>query len=173
MNLSYLIYLGLFLAGLSIRNWYESLKKSGKVNSNNKVAFIVVFTAMCMMWAGWFEMCRLDPGQVTFPAIIRWIGMGGVVLGFLLAIGSVLQLKGLENIDRLVTNGLFSRVRHPMYAGFILWILGWAVYHGALISLVVGLSGIGSVLYWKKMEEASMEERFGEAYREYRESTWF
>ncbi len=38
----------------------------------------------------------------------------------------MIQLKGLENINHLVTTGLFSKIRHPMYDGFILWILGWA-----------------------------------------------
>jgi protein-S-isoprenylcysteine O-methyltransferase Ste14 len=53
-----------------------------------------------------------------------------------------------------------------MYTGFILWILGWAVYHGAMISLVIGLAGIGSIFYWQRLEDGSLESRFGDAYRE-------
>jgi protein-S-isoprenylcysteine O-methyltransferase Ste14 len=82
-------------------------------------------------------------------------------------------LKGVENINHLVTTGLFSRIRHPMYAGFILWIFGWAIYHGALLSIIVGFMGIGNILYWRRLEEAELELRYGENYRRYRKETWF
>jgi methanethiol S-methyltransferase len=90
-----------------------------------------------------------------------------------LSIGTLIQLKGVENISHLVTTGLFSRIRHPMYAGFILWILGWVIFHGALLSLFFGIVGIGNILYWRRQEERELESRYREAYREYRSGTWF
>ena len=96
-----------------------------------------------------------------------------VILGMALAIGAVVQLRGVENIDHLVTTGLFFRLRHPMYTGFILWILGWATYHGAFLSLVIGFVGIGNILYWRQLEEAALKSSYGEDYRVYRERTWF
>ena len=169
----YLLLLLLYLAGLCIRHAYEQLKKSGKVDSKNKIVFAGVFAAMCMLWAGWFEMCPRDPFPVVAPEGVRWAAFGAVLLGFGLAVGSLLQLRGVENIERLVTTGLYSKIRHPMYAGFILWIMGWVMYHGAIISLVPGLAGIVSILYWQRLEEASLELRYGETYRRYRAGTWF
>jgi protein-S-isoprenylcysteine O-methyltransferase Ste14 len=90
-----------------------------------------------------------------------------------LALGALFQLKGVENIDHLVTTGLFSRLRHPMYTGFILWILGWAIFYGAVASLVVGCVGIGNILFWGRLEDANLEARYGKSYREYRQGTWF
>lgn len=173
LNPDYLGFLLLYLVGLSLRHGYERLKESGRVNSRNRVVFLVVFAAMCMMWAGWFEMCPLDPFPVVPPAGVRWVAFGAVLLGFGLAVGSFLQLRGVENIDRLVSTGLYSKVRHPMYSGFILWIVGWVVYHGAVISLVPGIAGILSIFYWQRLEEASLESRYGETYRRYRTGTWF
>jgi protein-S-isoprenylcysteine O-methyltransferase Ste14 len=60
-----------------------------------------------------------------------------------------------------------------MYAGFILWILGWAIYHGAMLSLAVGLVGIGNILCWRRLEEKELESRYGQVYQEYRKGTWF
>jgi len=173
MDSEYLLFLIFHIAGLTIRNVYEVLKKSGRVDSRNKVVFAVVFAAMCLMWAGWFEMGKLDPMKLALPPSVRFAGLLLVVVGFILAVASLIQLKGLENIDGLVSSGLFSKIRHPMYTGFILWILGWAAYHGAALSLAVGLAGIGSILYWQRLEDASLESRFGEEYREYRKGTWF
>jgi protein-S-isoprenylcysteine O-methyltransferase Ste14 len=87
--------------------------------------------------------------------------------------GAVIQLRGLEDIDHLVKTGLFSKIRHPMYTGFILWIVGWGVYHNAVISLAAGMVGIGIILYWQGLEEAALESQFGEDYRAYRKETWF
>lgn len=173
MTPEYLFCLVLFLAGLTIRNGYEILTQSGKAGSRNKIVFAVVFAAMCMMWAGWFEMCPRDPWGVQLSLIVRWVGLALVAVGFGLAVGSLVQLRGLENIDRLVSRGLYSKLRHPMYTGFIHWIPGWALYHGAVISMMVGLAGIGSILWWQNLEDASLEARFGDAFRKYRHSTWF
>jgi protein-S-isoprenylcysteine O-methyltransferase Ste14 len=60
-----------------------------------------------------------------------------------------------------------------MYTGFILWIVGWAVYHGAAVSLAAGLAALASILHWRRLEEADLEARYGEAYRAYRRGTWF
>lgn len=60
-----------------------------------------------------------------------------------------------------------------MYVGFILWILGWVIYHGAVISLFVGLVAIGNIFFWRTLEENELESTYGEVYFEYRNRTWF
>jgi protein-S-isoprenylcysteine O-methyltransferase Ste14 len=173
MNTDYLLFLGLYLFTLLIRTSYELLKKAGRVNPKNTMVFAAILVVMCLMWATWFGMCPLDPFHLALPEGVRWAGLGVLIVGLGLSIGALVQLKGVENINRLVTTGLFSRIRHPMYAGFILWILGWALYHGALLSLIVGFVGIVNILYWRRLEEAELELRYGENYRSYREETWF
>ena len=173
MNTAYLVFLSLYLSSLIIRTGYELLKKAGRVNPKSVIIFAVVFAAMCLLWASWFSLCPLDPFRFALPDIVRWMVLGVVIVGLGLAIGGVVQLRGLENINHLVTTGLFSKLRHPMYTGFILWILGWAIYHGAVVSLVIGFVGIGNILYWRRLEEENMESWYGEDYRGYREGTWF
>jgi protein-S-isoprenylcysteine O-methyltransferase Ste14 len=60
-----------------------------------------------------------------------------------------------------------------MYTGFILWIAGWATFHGAAVSLLPGVLGVVNVLGWRRSEEEKLELAYGEAYRAYRHSTWF
>jgi protein-S-isoprenylcysteine O-methyltransferase Ste14 len=173
MNTEYLVLLIIYLASLIVRTCYELLKKTGKVNPKSLIVFAVIFAVMCLMWISWFNMAPLDLWHLTLPKIVRWIGLGLVIVGMGLAIGAFVQLRGLENIDHLVTAGLFAKLRHPMYTGFILWILGWAIFHGAVISLVAGIVGIGNILYWRGLEDRDMEELYGEIYKEYRQRTWF
>jgi protein-S-isoprenylcysteine O-methyltransferase Ste14 len=172
MKTNYYILFTLFLICLALRASYEILKKAGKINPKSKPLFMVILFVMCLLWISWFAMCPRDP-FIVFPSMAHWLGLGIFVVGMGLALGAFYQLRGVENIDHLVTKGLFSKLRHPMYLGFIFWIIGWAIYHGAGLSLMVGFVGIGNVLYWRSLEENHLENSYGEEYIEYRKRTWF
>jgi len=162
-----------FLLSLLIRTGYEVLKEAGKVNPESKLIFAIIFTTMCVLWACWFSLCPIDPFRVSLPGWTPWVGFALFTLGMILTIGALTQLKGLENIDHLVTTGLFAKIRHPMYTGFILWIIGWSIFHSALLSLIIGLIGIANILYWRRLEEVRLQARYGETYYHYRLATWF
>jgi protein-S-isoprenylcysteine O-methyltransferase Ste14 len=173
MKTGYLVYAGLYFLGMIIRAVYEKLKEKGRVSPKNRVTLAIVFLAMCLMWASWFNMCPLDPLRVLLPPVVGWMGVGIFWVGLVLAIGAAIQLRGIENIDNLVTKGFFSKMRHPMYIGFILWIFGWAIYHGAVLSLVLGFVAIANIFYWQRSEERELESKYGKVYLEYRNTTWF
>jgi protein-S-isoprenylcysteine O-methyltransferase Ste14 len=124
MKAGYLVFVGLYFLGMMIRVIYEELKKKDRLSPKNIIIFTIVLLSMCLMWMSWFNMCPLDPLQVSLPRIASWIGFGTFLVGLVLAIGATIQLRGVENINNLVTKGLFSKIRHPMYLRFILWIFG-------------------------------------------------
>ena len=173
MTIAYVFLAGLCLLCLAIRTGYELLKKAGKVDTTNKAVFDLVFVAMCIMLGSWLGLGRLDPRRMPVSGAVRWLGLGAVLVALALEIGALLQLRALENVDHLVTTGLFSRLRHPMYTGFILWIAGWVIRYGALTSAAVGLVCIANILFWRQLEESALDARYGDAYREYRAGTWF
>lgn len=162
----------LFLAALAVRTSYELLKKAGRVDPRSQALFIMILLDMILLWASWFTACAVDPVRLVLPAFVRLAGLAVVVAGLVLAVGALIQLRGVENIDHLVTTGFFGGVRHPMYLGFIFWILGWAVFQGAVVGLAVGLVGIATILLWRRLEEQHLEACYGEAYRAYRARTW-
>ncbi len=173
MNDSYLLLVAVFLLCLVNRCVYELLKEAGKIDLENKPLFAFIFTSMCILWVSWFVLCPSDPRTIPLPAAVRWLGFAVFIAGTLLAVGALIQLRGVENIDHLVTTGLFRRLRHPMYVGFLSWIVGWSLYHAALTSFGVGLFGIACVLWWRHLEERRLLVQFGTAYQTYRETTWF
>ena len=173
MNTTYLILMILCLSGLMIRTGYELLKEAGRVNPRSKAVFAVVFMGMCLVLLTWPFLGLHDPIPFHSPGAVHWAGLFVVVTGLGLAVGGVAQLRGLENIDHLVVGGLFAKLRHPMYTGFILWILGWIVYHGATLNVVLGGIAIASILTWRRIEEQKLEVQFGEDYRRYKKGTWF
>ncbi len=87
---------------------------------------------------------------------------------------SVAQLGGLPELipghreQRLITSGIRSRVRHPVYLGHLCEMLAWSVGTGLVVcygltafALVTGAIMIG-------LEDRELEQRFGEKYRAYR-----
>jgi protein-S-isoprenylcysteine O-methyltransferase Ste14 len=173
MKLGYFAFFALFLLALIVRTSYETLKKAGKINPKSAPLFISILLAMLSLWISWFVMCPQDPLRLILPNFVRLIGLGILISGFVMAIGAVIQLKGVENIDHLVTSGFYRKLRHPAYLGFIFWIIGWAIYNGAPLSLIAGFIGIGNFIYWGRLEENHLERTYGDEYMAYRRQTWF
>ena len=173
MKIEFLIPVILFLASLAMRCGYELLKDAHKINPESKPILAAIVTVMCILWVSWFDLCRLDPFRIDLPDPVRWTGLAIFTIGMVLAVGAFIQLRGVENIDHLVTNGLFRRIRHPMYVGFIAWILGWSVFHSAIVSLIIGLVGVVCVLWWRHLEEVRLGVQFGTRYYQYKLTTWF
>jgi protein-S-isoprenylcysteine O-methyltransferase Ste14 len=76
----------------------------------------------------------------------------------------------LEIRDRhaLVTNGVYRRVRHPMYSAFWLWALAQALLLPNWIAGPAGLVGFGTLFFLRVgREERLMEQTFGDEYRQY------
>lgn len=111
-----------------------------------------------------------------------WIPAGiligtGILLYKLSRTGfSPMQLYGVPEIvagnqeQRLVTTGIRSRVRHPVYLGHLCQMLGWSVGTGLAVCWVLtGFAMVtGAVMI--RMEDAELEKRFGEEYAAYRKS---
>jgi protein-S-isoprenylcysteine O-methyltransferase Ste14 len=173
MNTTFLVLAVVFSVCLAIRALYELLKEARTINPEDTRIVAGMFSVMMILWVSWFALPEADPEPMGVPAVIRWAGLAVFIIGTVLAVGALVQLRGVENIDRLVTTGLFKRIRHPMYLGFICWLLGWSVANDGGASLLLGLVGVASVLWWRRLEERRLGVQFGDGYRQYRLRTWF
>ena len=173
MNKIFFLLAAIHVGGLATRAAYEYLKKTRRLDPKNPAVFAAIFTVMIALWACWFGMCPLDPVRLSIPETVHRFGLGMFITGFVLAVSGVVKLKGVENIDRLETRGLYSALRHPMYTGFILWTAGWALYQGAAVSMFIGILTVANVLWWRSLEERELTARYGRKYRQYQKQTWF
>jgi protein-S-isoprenylcysteine O-methyltransferase Ste14 len=173
MSGRFLIPLILCVAGVAARTVYELLKKEGRIDTRSAVVLSTMVAMMTAFLTSWVFMCPNDPLHVYAGKAARWIGHSIAFAGVCLAAGGLARLKKVENVDHLVTTGLFARIRHPMYTGFIAWISGWVICFGSATSAAVAVFCIGNILYWRLLEERALELRYGEEYRRYRERTLF
>ena len=107
-----------------------------------------------------------------------WLGLGVGLTGISLWIVAMFHLgKSLAVLpggDRLVTHGVYKILRHPVYLGIDLTLLGLflaigSTYGLAYLVLVVLPLNVARA----RLEEKFLLEKFGETYRTYRDQTWF
>ncbi len=84
------------------------------------------------------------------------------------------QVSGLAELEpnrhrqELVTTGIRSRVRHPIYLGHLCEVAGWCVGTGLMPLYALAAFGIITGTIMIAIEDRELEARFGESYRAYR-----
>jgi protein-S-isoprenylcysteine O-methyltransferase Ste14 len=84
------------------------------------------------------------------------------------------QLGGLPEVraghphDRLVTTGIRARVRHPVYLAHLCEMLAWSIGTGLLVCWLLTAFAIVTGAMMIRMEDAELEQRFGEEFAAYR-----
>lgn len=74
----------------------------------------------------------------------------------------------VRDAHKLVTEGVYARIRHPMYAAFWLWALAQALLLPNWIAGLSGLAGFGTLYALRvRREEQLMLDTFGDEYRAY------
>ena len=169
---SFISLLVLCLLTHIIRTIYEVLKHK-KMLVPNKISFVIIFTNMAVLWPSWIALCSSDIYTINLPGIVHYSGLLLCLIGLFLFITALLTIKTLETYDGdLITKGIYSKIRHPMYLGFILWSIGFPVYFGAGFSFMLSFVFIANILFWRFLEEIELDKRFP-GYKEYKVKTWF
>jgi len=78
------------------------------------------------------------------------------------------ELRPIENEQKLITTGLHGIIRHPIYVAHWLILTGWTIGCGtsAMFTMWIFAMIFGSIMV--RAEEKELEARFGEPYREYK-----
>ncbi len=177
---SSLLFLGLLAVFLAIRGVYTRRMRRAKAVSRadvgDRVLIVLVGLGQVFLpfvYAAKHVLAFADRPQ---PAACVALGAVSMVAGLWLFwrshadLGDSWSITLELNADhRLVTQGLYRVVRHPMYASFLVLGLGQALL---VANWIAGLSGIAALalLIVRRLprEEAMMIEQFGDEYRDYR-----
>ena len=84
-------------------------------------------------------------------------------------VSGLAELEPDRHRQQLITTGIRSRVRHPIYLAHLCEIAGWCIGTGliALYALAAFAVITGAVMI--RMEDRELEARFGETFRAYRQ----
>jgi protein-S-isoprenylcysteine O-methyltransferase Ste14 len=111
-----------------------------------------------------------------FLVLLGWLVMGAALVMFYLthkALGRNWSVSlQLKDDHRLVTEGIYAHIRHPMYTAFWLWAVAQALLLPNWVAGFSGVVGFGA-LYLLRVgpEEQLMIDQFGDEYRDYMKRT--
>lgn len=126
-----------------------------------------VFTGLLDRFDHSMHPALLAAGTLLFALSLRLFRITHKALGAMWS-----HSLDLRQDHRLVTTGIYERLRHPMYSAFWLWAVAQPFLLANWIGGFAGIIGFGTLYFLRiGQEEAMMEGRFGEEYRDYRKRT--
>lgn len=157
----------------------ERRKKVGPAAEQSPTQKIIMSIAMITIMA-LLVFSALDHrfGWSSVPAVVSLIGDALVALGLFINLlvfkensfgGSTVQT--VEN-QKVISTGLYARVRHPMYLGVLVMMTGVPFALGSwwgLISLIIVLLG----LIWRILDEEKLLQKDLPGYTEYMQKVRF
>lgn len=137
----------------------------------------VLMTALIVLWCGWFALMGLDAvryGWSEMPLWVQALGALGILISMYIMLltmransfaAPVVKIQ-VERGHRVVSDGPYAVVRHPMYGGALLLIVAtplllgswWGLVMAPIIVLLLGVRAV--------MEERTLAREL-EGYAEY------
>lgn len=124
------------------------------------------------LWLWGFALAWLRPSPLYFIPM-RWVRIAGAVLVIIgcvpivwghISLGLRSHMPSIK--DKLVRNGLYAYVRHPIYAGLILSFAGLSIFNPAVSFVWACAIGVIWALIQARFEEIDLKSRMPE-YGEY------
>ena len=121
----------------------------------------------------------LLPGVVIAPGPVRMYGVVFVVLGILLNIAAKKAMKRAQTpvspfakTTLLITWGVYSWTRNPMYLGLVLLLVGVSVLMGNLLPMIITLL-FALIMHnrFVTLEEKKLAEEFSDRWENYKNRT--
>jgi protein-S-isoprenylcysteine O-methyltransferase Ste14 len=126
-------------------------------------AALLVFAAV-FSWPGEWNKQRWTGAIIAIPAVI-------LLLFARFQLGRSFSVS--PQARQLVTHGLYSKIRNPMYVFSTLLIVGFLLtLENPYLFLILAIL-VPTQIIRGHQEAKVLEEKFGDEYRQYRKSTWF
>ena len=179
-----IVYFILFLCIVVVRKRGERkvVKLELELDRKNRLeVFLLLLNGVGMLVPLFYVFSSwLDFADYALPAWFGWLGAGVFILAIWLLYRSHADLGrnwtptvGLRKDPELISDGVYTYMRHPMYAAHLLWALAQIlILHNWIAGYSFLLVQIPFYVTRIRAEEALMLEQFGDAYRNYMKTTW-
>jgi protein-S-isoprenylcysteine O-methyltransferase Ste14 len=146
----------------------------GKEQGESRMLFLslMALTALAAFCIPFFAGRNLT--LLKLPIFFRYLGIGIFVSGLIIRRISIRTLKrqfsiyvAIQENHQLITTGIYSQIRHPIYLGAVFSLIGFVLVFPTLLGFLFVV--IYSMLLTHRMaqEERLMLKHFGSVYEEY------
>ena len=171
-GLSLIFFLFLFRA-----LWRRALEKGGKRDRRSSVGILLQTVAIAAVGVGRPNVVvpMLSPASLlaTAGVVLLMVAATWLFAASSSALGRNWSIIARMRSDHeLIRSGPYSRVRHPIYLGLLLFLLALAIALGHWLQLAVAVPlYLAGTRIRTDVEDRLLEQTFGESFREYRNST--
>jgi protein-S-isoprenylcysteine O-methyltransferase Ste14 len=127
------------------------------------VGTVVLIVLICSL--------RVERNVAWWTGLILAVTSGGVLLTARYQLGDSFSVS--PQARRLVTHGVYSRIRNPLYVFSTLMILGLVIAYQQPRFLVFLAALVFVQVMRARRESKVLEGAFGDDYRDYQKRTWF
>ena len=119
---------------------------------------------------GWFCIsCSYRYDLVLAPSLLfKVLSALLLLIGLIIRILAFKEIRCTHRIEHLVTSGIYSTTRNPVYLALTFIIMAIAFFSRALLSLIWVFISVLVFCWVAKREEIDLEKAFGEEYLRYR-----
>ncbi len=179
---------------LTLADWFAALRKGEAVTLLperggrkwplwTQALIILIGMALCipLFYFGWIPLFHVPSnaalalgviGLVLYLAGFAFVLWARRTLGKNWGLSTSQQVKLLDD-HQLIQSGPYAFVRHPMYFGAWVLFLGLTLLYPVWAVFILFLSALIAFSGRARREESALEERFGNAWLEYKKRTRF
>lgn len=173
----------LALWGVWALYWIVAARSGKPARQRERLVWRVAFVAQALLTAvllgprplpSWLGRQVVGGGWTRY-----WIAVAITIAGLALCIWARRTLGGnwsgwvtLKENHELVTGGPYRWVRHPIYTGVLLMMLGTALALGRVQGFLALIIASLALLLKSRVEERWMESLFSERYATYKKGSW-
>lgn len=182
-----IIAAGILITGMAISSYYriKADKESGERLSrkaDGNALMTIIRLGGLMLWLSPF-VYLINPAwmawsKIGLPEAVRWLGVGLGVLcvagiyWLFSSIGSgITPVSATRKEHKLVTNGIYRWVRHPLYTIGSSLFLSFGMMADNWFIILLGVLAFTVMAIRTPKEEANLIEKFGDEYSEYMKRT--
>jgi len=140
------------------------------------VTFLYILSIILILFVSFVEKWKF----YSFAPFLKYAGFIILLTGFLIAIWALIFIKGgvmglvTPKADSLVKEGPYRYIRHPVYLGTFLMLLGSVLVLKSIPGFVLlFLTYLPLLITRARMEEKELLKKFGKEWKEYKDKTGF
>lgn len=167
------------VSSLRVKGWIiDKWGKKGYARIFNFTSMLTLLIAFLSMGFGNWLYFIIEPTLIQpFLLVIGVLfGISGMYVAYraskVISVSTVADMR-TDRKPELITAGIYSRVRHPLYLATILIFGSMALIYPFPVVIVFALSMIAYTLIGAYFEERKLVLQYGDEYNEYRNETGF
>ena len=146
------------------RNLIDTVLLSNPIHRGMIEYLLLIGTGILGLFFSW--------SKLPFFPVLNIVGGILILSGFLFHVYAGKNHKQAReksaDIVKIVKNGVFSKIRHPLYLSAIIINLGIALAFGVVLTLLIALCSIFHWIITALKEEEFLLQKFGQDYSQYK-----